>query len=1003
MENEATILNHYNLTTLYPTSWPTEKDESDISDSELSPTPKEAASRRSKSRYSALERVGSDRKSLVPGSERMRNGVENLVQKDEPDPLGGADSVVRVLRERGMNVEDDSRLRMGLAMEGAIHSSASTQTLLQGLEVLSRSIDQKSASLKVLVESNFERFVRAKTTIDNVYAEMRNQGIQSESERPPAHSRVTSKGSNHFRSLSGTGPLSPDRGRDKPLPSDKKKHALTKESEYGVQGIKAPLIEVAVKAEEIWGPALGGREREGALKQAQDSVQTNREVFEVSTSIADCIKRKDYEKLVEAYFRARRYVDDARNTAESSLSSGVPLTDAQIYQIVITGRMWADVEDRLNTFKREVWRKLTNGQSYSVSAAGTNPYDEHMALISILLELGVEDNPIWVWLLSRYDHLKNKISATFERSRVEIEVLRRRLANDKEPSVTQSASHLKNPSHQGPDENVLNIDTPQVLELWELIQISITNLLSTKGGVLGEVADFWDKAQSFIDGKVQRTLPNGIDGGSRKHHRLSTDGVRDLQNGAMELIDMLRENVHAFFAEPPIEDISMLFSPSTPLTPKTPQSAVLSPYSADTRFKFDANNPPPPSPKTGEPWEEFAFWPPHANSLSGVHYLGKILSLVGAAASEMNAVNPSPGSEKLKAFVASARERSARAVCAAWNQDAGMCKYMEDWTRAGDKRDVTKLPCTFSAYEMAVLSGLQKILYVLDAATSRSGASGIVSPPPSKLLQTVRSQFVGSLYKVMTGMVDNAEKGDETLKTDSNSLITDSDSTTTPSRSNRLLLTLSSLRHLSTSTIPALRTHFETLFSITLTDENPQLTSTVTKLSDRLFAAYTAPLSASLHSLILSGIAAPDWMPSTSHPTSVRPYVYEALLRMVEIHTQLSTTTPALLSAVLTYLTTTLSRSFLTALKQRSLYPLPALMQATLDVEFVAQTLKEYVSEEASRVQGEIYEELDRRTDDAARGRLQKELPEMRASLKRLREGMKGALGVLRRGGSRGR
>ena len=40
---------------------------------------------------------------------------------------------------------------------------------------------------------------------------------------------------------------------------------------------------------------------------------------------------------------------------------------------------------------------------------------------SILLELGVEDNPIWVWLLSRYDYLKNKLTRTFERARIEIE------------------------------------------------------------------------------------------------------------------------------------------------------------------------------------------------------------------------------------------------------------------------------------------------------------------------------------------------------------------------------------------------------------------------------------------------------------------------------------------------------------------------------------------------------------------------------------------------------
>ena len=42
----------------------------------------------------------------------------------------------------------------------------------------------------------------------------------------------------------------------------KKKNALTKESEYGVLGIKTPLLEVSAKAEEVWGPALGGREKE---------------------------------------------------------------------------------------------------------------------------------------------------------------------------------------------------------------------------------------------------------------------------------------------------------------------------------------------------------------------------------------------------------------------------------------------------------------------------------------------------------------------------------------------------------------------------------------------------------------------------------------------------------------------------------------------------------------------------------------------------------------------
>ena len=52
----------------------------------------------------------------MPGTEKTGDGVENLVQKDEPDPLGGRDSVVRILRHKGLPVEDDQRLREDLAI-----------------------------------------------------------------------------------------------------------------------------------------------------------------------------------------------------------------------------------------------------------------------------------------------------------------------------------------------------------------------------------------------------------------------------------------------------------------------------------------------------------------------------------------------------------------------------------------------------------------------------------------------------------------------------------------------------------------------------------------------------------------------------------------------------------------------------------------------------------------------------------------------------------------------
>jgi len=542
-------------------------------------------------------------------------------------------------------------------------------------------------------------------------------------------------------------------------PDIKKKNALTKESEYGVLGIKTPLLDVSAKAEEVWGPALGGREKEDNLKSMSTTVDRYKELYEVNGTITDCIKRKDYEGLVEEYAKARRFADDAKRLADQLGST--PPTDAQIHQLLLAARVWHDVEEQIEEFKKEIWRRLVATQSISKSDNTFNgQQDQHMELISILLELGVSDNPIWLWLLSRYDHLKNKITSTSERSRVEIEVLRRRLASGEKPTPQVIASHLRSLARQTAEDKPASVDSAEIIELWEKMHSFLAGMLSAQG-ILGEVMEFWQTVQSFIDGKAQRTLPTGINGESRKHHRLSDSGTLDLQKGTVELVDMIRENAFSFFADPPIEDISSLFSPLPP-TPKTPKSSGASGLTPtrDPRFNFDLSNLPPPSPKRGEAWEKFAFWPPWSNSLSGVEYLAKLLVLVGTGASEMASIEPvrkgdSAAIERLKTFVGGARERCVTAVCAAWNKDAENIKVLEDWRRSAEKRNLTRMPANFGAFESAVLTGMQKILYISEA---KAGSAEVVLPPPTKLLHMVRSQFVTTLYKSLKGMVENAEK-----------------------------------------------------------------------------------------------------------------------------------------------------------------------------------------------------------------------------------------------------
>ncbi|KAI0172260.1 exocyst complex component Sec5-domain-containing protein [Hypoxylon sp. FL1284] len=1006
---DRNVLEFYQLSTPFPSEWPAEKnDKSDDSDSELEQ--KKQKINRRKSRYQALERAVSNRTSIVQGSEKSASGVSNLVQRDEPDPLGTSNSVVRSLGQLGVPVQDDIRLRNRFLLSSTnfspalflsqMHATADTQSLLSGLDVLSRSIDQKSESLKVLVESHFERFVRAKATIDNVYKEMKYRGAEPPStSRARAHSRHASKNSFSRNSSGGAAlgvnPLVTPIGND-----TRKKNALIKESDYGVMGIKTPLLDVAAKAEDVWGPALGGRDKEENLKTVSTSLDRYKEYIEASSNIAESIKRKDYEALVEEYVRARRFADEARRLVESLGST--PPSETQTYEILLAARMWYDVDEQIQLFKRDVWRKLTLLHNISkADAMAGQPQDQHMELIGLLLELGVDDNPIWVWLLSRFDYLKGKISSTGDRAKVEIEVLRRRLASGEKPAPQMMATHLRNLGRQSVESKVNGLDSPDVIELWEKMLAFLSSLLSAQG-ILGEVLEFWQTVQGFIDGKAQKSLPTGYNGESRDHHRLSQQGSVDLQKGTIELIDMLRAHVFEFFAGAPPEDISLLFSPLPP-SPGTPMSSTLTP-TRDPRFNFDANNLPPPSPRRGETWEKFAFWPPTSNSVSGVHYLSKMLTLVGSGASEMASVTAvSQGDVKqielLKNLVGAARERCVNALCAAWNKDAENIKYVEDWKRSKEMGDVTRMPASFAAFEGALLSGMQKILYIPEA-TAKSGTEDIVPAPPAKLLQTVRSQYVTTLYKALSGMVENAEravkKADDEWTTDVDVSIKSSDDraslnvglgTVDPGDRNvRMLLTLGNLHALRTKVVPGLNGQFENAFSVKLTDESKTIKDVLGQIDARLFQTYTRPSLDSLRKIIRAGLADPKWAPPK--PCEVKPYVYEALLTLVLVHTQVSTTAPSMTHQVLSYLLEQISRELLDSLKARPAerFDLGALMQATLDVEFFAQTLSQYTTERASGIQGDIYSTLDAKTDNGARARLQDELPGMREVLKKLRE-----------------
>lgn len=200
----------------------------------------------------------------------------------------------------------------------------------------------------------------------------------------------------------------------------------------------------------------------------------------------------------------------------------------------------------------------------------------------------------------------------------------------------------------------------------------------------------------------------------------------------------------------------------------------------------------------------------------------------------------------------------------------------------------------------------------------------------------------------------------------------------------RLLLTLSNLQHLRAKIIPELIQQFESSFSVKLTDESKTITDALRQIDQQLFDEYTKPITTRLRDTVNKGIINPSWG-SSDKPNDAEPYIYTCLLLLVVVHSQVSTSAPSLTSQIVSYLAEQLSKELRDTLAKIPKFNLGKLLQATLDTEFMAQTLGGFITTKCNDIQSAIYVNLDNKSDAQARQGLQQELGGLKAVLSELK------------------
>ncbi|CAG8479390.1 21874_t:CDS:10 [Gigaspora rosea] len=307
---------------------------------------------------------------------------------------------------------------------------------------------------------------------------------------------------------------------------------------------------------------------------------------------------------------------------------------------------------------------------------------------------------------------------------------------------------------------------------------------------------------------------------------------------------------------------------------------------------------------------------------------------------------------------------------------------LEDWSLDQDNREITNFLRNFhifhkynsrSAYKIASLG------YVSDDDDNKS------SRISDAFLQKIKSAFLDSLYAYLDGLVHLVFSDYTPLEScDKEPTEMIQKSRIDPKQiDSRILLTISNLSNLKQFMIPRIVSQFEAAYKCSLVDDTQTLNDVINQLDGILFEDYLKRQTQKIRNIVVNGILSGDvdWY-NISKPTEVHSFVFEALLSLVIVHAQVSDIAKPLVNRTLTALLESMARDCLEAFRKVVKFGMGGMLQATLEIEFMHQTLSQYVSKEAKETLQHIYSTIEQLYDTTqASGNLDSELSSVKQLL----------------------
>ncbi|KAF8434522.1 exocyst complex component Sec5-domain-containing protein [Boletus edulis BED1] len=674
---------------------------------------------------------------------------------------------------------------------------------------------------------------------------------------------------------------------------------LSDASDYASKPLTVHLKHSTVKANQVFLPVLENSAKAQRLRTTLSVFERSKFFFSLPGSLAESIEAGRYEAALRTYSKGKFLRDSRQGSGESSASgkSGGPASE----QKRILDKVWSNVEKVMGEMRSLLLSKLQE-PSRSV--------EEQEKTIEILLELNTSEDPIWTYFDSQHTHVMKQINTSYRSS---VEATNNALG--KVPPEISDPEGFNASLKSQLQLCLASLETkqPELViaqsgghEVWEAIFEMTKNMSET---LLSSLPNFWKIARSFIEGKFKR--PSG-----------SRRSAQQCSQMALDIVKLYVSLLSEFFS---LSD-----------------AVVMQRNSGDS----------PPK-----------LLPGHSNSLTTAHFLIKILIEIQDCANEVAAMDIVPeASSNLRSLVESARWKFGDILVRVWLRDAALFHLLETWTPSTPDPSVTQFMSLFDVFQRQLTTHALKFAGGIELSSTSSSSFRTIQQNQIShaFMIKITKAFLDAVYAFLDGLVHlTSSEWSVTTETAGPSQQLPSKPYDLNDVDTRLLLMLSNFVYLSGTLIPNLISHLESAFGVSKEDDRNTLVKVVQALDKKLCDSYVKPKSGMVTKILREGILdrEMDWY-ETPRPTEIRPYMFRVSMTLVEIHAQVSRVAEGLLDRVLYVVVEDAADEALHCFQQVKRFGMGGMLRATLEIEFMHQTLARYVSPTATKTLSGLYNKV---------------------------------------------